>query len=128
MSYNRNVIIIIPEALKQVGNTIAKALDPDSGGDKTFSRQYTDGVNTFYAVSIPCVDSFAQTVAAVISGALSLSVLVADAYASRFPGDTAPEEADCAYFLAAADIRIDAVFSEVLAEVGLTASPDDPVM
>ncbi len=121
MSYSHNVVIIIPESLQAVANAIARALDPDTGGAKTFTRLYTDGADNFFATSTPCVESFAATVQAIVDGQFPLFALVSQTYVTRWPEETPPSAEDCAAFVAAAVIRIDEPLVDVLTELGLAA-------
>jgi len=116
------IIMIIPAPLLVVGNAIGRALDPDTGGDKTFSVPLSaDGSEpaTHYAASTAAAESFVQTVQAVRGGQADLAALVAADYAARWPGLTPPTAGECSAFLATAVIAVDRLWGETLEDVGL---------
>lgn len=116
------VIMIIPAELLESANAIARALDPDTGGDRTFSVPLSaDGSEpaTHYAASTAAAESFVQTVLAVTAGQAELAALVAGDYAARWPGLAPPAAEACTAFLAAAVIVVDRSWGEVLEMAGL---------
>jgi len=141
MSYTDKVTIVIPIALVNIANKIAKGLDPDEAGEKTFQVQYGDGTtNTHYVAEIPCKPVFSQTVQLVLNGTLQLSQVVQQGYlkeektytedangdlvetvtySDRWVGLAPPTDAECSQFMTDAVIRINTPLQSVLDELGL---------
>ncbi len=120
MSWPHRVQMIVPIALIDTANAIGRALDPDAGGDKTFSIPLPDAANpTHYGASTAAAESFVQTIQAVMAGHISLADAVAADYAQRWPGITPPTAEQCAAFIDQATIRINVPWNDVLVETGL---------
>ena len=119
--YSHTVTIKIPAALQAAANSIAAAMDPDSGGARTFVIGYgTDAQTmTHYVAQTPARASFVQVVQGVIAGTVDLHALVAADYPARRPEEIPPTAAECVAFLAGADIRVDEDLSGLLTEWGL---------
>lgn len=95
MSYTTQITLTIPESLRAIGNAIAKAFDPDTGGDQTFNAEPTDGL---IAVTFPCVPEFADALAYFAASPEALHASVVRDYASRWPDLDPPALEDCQAF------------------------------
>ncbi len=116
------IVMIIPAALLAVGNAIGRALDPDIGGEHTFSVPLSaDGTEpvTHYGASTAAAESFVQTVQAVTTEQVGLVELVAADYAARWPGLAPPSAEECAAFLAQTVILADTTWSDALDQAGV---------
>jgi hypothetical protein len=112
--------MIVPAALLDIANAIGRALDPDAGGDQTFSIPLPSPANpTHYGASTAAAESFVQTIQAVMAGQIALVDAVAADYAQRWPEITPPSAEQCTAFINQATIRIDVDWNDVLAELGL---------
>lgn len=123
MTYSHTVTILIPAASLNSANRIARAFDPDSGGLLTFGHANlsasgqepaTHGITHTWARQ-----EFVDLINGVNAGTLSLKTLVDDSYATRWPLETPPTQADCDAFWAGALIEIDKGWQEVLSAQGL---------
>ena len=95
MSYTTQITLTIPESLRAIANAIAKAFDPDTGGDQTFNAEAVDGV---ISVTFPCVPEFADALVFFAVSPEALHASVVRDYESRWPELTPPELEDCQAF------------------------------
>jgi len=124
MSWPHRVVLIVPAHLKNTANQIAAALDPDLGGNKTFSIPLPDvSAPTHWGAYTAAAESFVQTIQAVMSGQVSLVDAVAADYAQRWPDVIPPTAEQCAAFIDQARVRVNVPWNDVLVELDLL--PDD---
>jgi hypothetical protein len=125
MSWPHRIALIVPASLRGAANRIGRALDPDHGGDKTFSIPLPSAENpTHYGASTAAAPDFVQTVQAILTGQVDLHQAISADYAARWPELTPPTAQECADFLAQAVIRIDEPWGDVLVEMGLWVEDD----
>jgi hypothetical protein len=112
--------MIVPASLRDSANRIGRALDPDHGGDKTFSIPLPSAENpTHYGASTAAAPDFVQTVQAILAGQVDLQQAISADYAARWPELEPPTAQECAVFLTQAVIRIDEPWGDILTEMGL---------
>lgn len=123
MTYSHTVTIIIPAAIIDSANRIARAFDPDTGGLNTFGSANLS--TTGQVPATHCIthtwarQEFVDLISGVNAGTLSLKTLVDDAYATRWPEGTAPTQQECDTFWADAVIEIDEDWRAALEGQGL---------
>ena len=98
MKYDHQITITLPAALADIAASIARALDPDVGGDKSY-RLSEDGLTI--SVTTPCTEVFYMQAQAMLADPALLHAVVAQDYATRWPEFTAPTLEQCQQFLAA---------------------------
>lgn len=104
MSYTARLSITIPAALYDVACAIARALDTDSGGDKSFGPKTRLDENgdeytpSEYVASGPCHPEFAEQAITLAGNAAMLHAVVSADYATRWPDLTPPTLAECQAF------------------------------
>lgn len=96
-----------PVALIDIANAVARAIDPDTGGDKTFVLPPTKNaqgkaipVPTEITKALPFFDSFAPQVEYMLGNADALYAFVSADYATRWPDLTPPTKAEVQAFCA----------------------------
>ena len=95
-AYNHTLTLRLPVELADIAAKIGKALDPDSGGEKSFVPS-EDGLTI--STSTPCTEAFAAQAQAMLTDPAMLHYAVAQDYATRWPDLTAPTLAECTLFL-----------------------------
>ena len=111
MSYSETLTITLPAELADIAAAIGRALDPDQGGDKSFSRDITgysgEGFDRtpIYGETIscttPCEPHFLAQAEYMMLHPEALFAAVSADYATRWPDLVAPTLADCEAFCAA---------------------------
>jgi hypothetical protein len=133
MTWNHYVVLIIHIDQQSVGNAIGRSLDPDMGGDQTFTLTASADGNLPAAKTLcgtSCRESFLQTVQALTDSntplanrAAALKQMVDADYAARWPNETTPTLAECESFLSGLSVYIDTSWDEALMQAGLQAIP-----
>jgi hypothetical protein len=129
MSWNHYLVLILPIERQSIGNAIARSLDPDMGGDQTFTLTASADGNlpaTKTLCGTSCRESFLQTVQALTDSntplanrAAALKQMVDADYANRWPEEVPPTLAECEAFLADLVVYIDTGWDEALSQAGL---------
>lgn len=96
MKYDHQITITLPAALADIASAIARALDPDTGGDKSFMLS-EDGLTI--SVTTPCTEVFYAQAQAMLADPALLHAAVAYDYATRWPDFTAPTLEQCEQFV-----------------------------
>lgn len=91
----------IPESLREVANKIARAFDPDLGGDKTFDAEAVDGV---ISVSFPVGEGYGQGMLALLWMPEELLASVQRDYSVRWPDAVPPTLEEVQEFCACAEL------------------------
>ena len=106
MNYDKTLTIRVPLSLADIAANIGRALDPDTGGERSFSRQVIgtgeDGeplLGNELVCSTLCTTSFYHQALMMISDAAMLHAAVTADYAARWPDLTAPSLEDCTAFV-----------------------------
>ena len=107
MSYTHTVKIKLPVDMADIAAAIGRALDPDTGGDKSFSRDVTgadaEGLPIFgdtISTSTPCTEAFSTQAMYMLTHPEALYAAVSADYAARWVDMTAPTLAECEQFCA----------------------------
>lgn len=110
MSYSETLRITVPASLYDVACAITRALDPDTGGCKSWGpriRVDVDGnevTPSSYTTSTPCTPEFKTQALQLLQLPEALHQVVSADYASRWPDLTPPTLAECQAFCAGAVI------------------------
>jgi hypothetical protein len=126
MSYTHRLTICSPVALIDSANAIARSMDPDVGGDESFSNVRATDANAaeFVICDVWVREQFATQATAMLGNPAILHAGCAADYASRWPDLTAPTLAECQQFITLSAIHIeprsDKPLADVLAPLGLT--------
>jgi hypothetical protein len=92
--YNAQLSITVPDTLKEIAEKIGKALDPDSGGEYSFTDRGDGTIN----VTTPCTLEFKQQAEYMMAHPELLHHEIGRKYAARWPDFTAPTLAECELF------------------------------
>jgi phage-related tail fiber protein len=102
--WNHYAVLIIPIAQQAVGNRIGRALDPDIGGNQTFTLTASADGNlpaTETLCGTACRESFLQTVQSLVDNntplanrAAALKQMVDADYTARWPEEVPPTLAE----------------------------------
>ena len=93
--------------IEAIASKIGRAFDPDSGGDKSFSRDYDvdmeGGITQLDTISTaaPCTAEFAAQAQYLMGHADRLFSATQHDYATRWPDLIAPTLEECGVFIAA---------------------------
>lgn len=104
-NWNKRAVIVIPVEGLEIANKIAKAFDPDSGGDKSFGILRVGNPVTHYVCNTPLVDSMADLFSSIKSGEYLHQVCLQD-YTARWDVSDCPTLAECSWFIERAGITI----------------------
>lgn len=107
MSYDTTLSIKLPYALADIAAMIGRALDPDVGGERSFTRIvtgmdaegkpiYGDTIST----TTPCTTAFKLQAEAMLANPALLHGAVSADYSKRWEGMTPPTLAECEAFCA----------------------------
>ena len=107
MSYDTTLSIKLPAALADIAAMIGRALDPDSGGERSFTRIvtgtdaegkpiYGDTIST----TTPCTTAFKTQAEAMLANPALLHGAVSADYAKRWADLVPPTLAECESFCA----------------------------
>lgn len=111
MSYDATLTISIPNSLYDVACSIARAMDPDSGGAASYGPRtlLTAGGLSYipetYTTSTPCTSEFKQQAIAMLVDPAMLHHAVSADYAARWADLTPPTLDECAAFCSAVSIE-----------------------
>ena len=107
MSYTHTVKIKLPVAMADIAAAIGRALDPDTGGDKSFSRDVTgadaEGLPIFgdtISTSTPCTEEFHAQATYMLANPQALHAAVSADYAARWADLVPPTLKECEQFCA----------------------------
>jgi len=104
MSYDNTLTIKLPFSLADIASRIGRALDPDVGGDKSFTRIVTgqkDGKDIYgdtISMTTPCTTMFKDQARYLLANPVHLQAMVAQDYAKRWVGLKAPSLDECIVF------------------------------
>lgn len=109
--YDAQITITVPASLADIAALIGRAMDPDTGGDKSFSRDILRYENDepVYADTITCRTvcrlEFRERALAMLADPAILFYACAYDYAQRWQGHTPPTLEQCQLFVAAATVE-----------------------
>lgn len=99
-NYDHTLTLTIAPDLLLIGKTIARALDPDTGGYESFTP-VLDGENIVaYTTSTPCTASFYEQALAMLDNPAVLHRSCADDYFVRWADFDPPTLEECQQFCA----------------------------
>lgn len=113
--YTNTLTCIIPAPLGAIGAVVGRALDPDTGGDRTFvplDAEYdADGKLTkqptrLWVSDCPITAEYAQVLPYLLSTPAALLGTIQLDFAARFPDEPLPTLAECEAFCAAASVEV----------------------
>lgn len=119
----RTILIAVPVEIVGIANAIAKAIDYDVGGDRSFDTiSAADASGAEYAVTHAyCSDTLPEYLMELANSApAALHAAVTAQYAARFPDDVIPSIENCGAFLAACKIVADSALDAGLESLGLS--------
>ena len=94
-NYNHTLSITLPANLADIASAIGRALDPDSGGDKSFSPS-EDGLTI--STSTPCTEEFYAQAQYMLANPEALHSAVSADYAARWGELVVPTLDECTTF------------------------------
>ena len=97
MTYSERLIITLPAELADIAATVARSLDPDTGGEFSFATS-EDGLTI--SCTTPCEPVFKAQAEYMMLHPEALHAAVSADYATRWPDLVAPTLADCEAFCA----------------------------
>ena len=107
MSYTHTAKIKLPVDMADIAAAIGRALDPDTGGDKSFSRDITgtnaEGLPIYgdtISTSTPCTEEFHAQAEYMLTHTQALHTAVSADYAARWGEFGVPTLAECEQFCA----------------------------
>lgn len=106
-NYTERLTITVPASLADIAEKIGRAMDPDTGGERSFSRTVTgyNGEDPIYGdtlvCSTPCVPEFKAQAQLMLADPAMLHYAVSADYAARWPDHEPPTLAECEQFIAA---------------------------
>ena len=95
--YDATLSISLPAALAPIAAMIGLALDPDTGGDRSFNLS-EDGLTI--STSTPCTSAFAAQAAYMLAHPEALHAAVSADYAARWADLVPPTLEECQAFFA----------------------------
>ena len=114
-AYTHTLTCIIPAPLGAIGAAVGRALDPDTGGDRTFvplDAQYDEAGNIakeptkLWVSACPVIAELAASIPYLLADPAALLASIERDFAARFPDAPIPTLAECAEFCAAATVEI----------------------
>lgn len=103
MSYSETLTIMLPAELADIAAAIGRALDPDVGGEHSFSPS-EDGLTI--SCTTPCEPVFKSQAEYMMLHPEALHAAVAADYATRWPDLVAPTLAECEAFCAGIFVQV----------------------
>lgn len=94
--YNATLSITVPDTLKDIAAKIGKALDPDAGGEYSFTARGDGTIN----VTTPCEQQFKEQALVMMQYPTVLYEKVLEQYTTRWAELTPPTLAECELFCA----------------------------
>lgn len=94
-AYNHTLSITLPANLADIASAIGRALDPDSGGDKSFTMS-EDGLTI--STSTPCTEKFYNDAKYMLTHPEALHAAVSADYVKRWGDLVVPTLGDCHAF------------------------------
>jgi len=98
MTYSERLTITLPSALADIAASIGRALDPDAGGEHSFTLSED---KLTISCTTPCEPEFKSQAEYMMLHPEALHAAVAADYATRWPDLPCPTLADCQAFCAA---------------------------
>jgi len=95
--YDATLSITLPAALADIAKSISRALDPDVGGEDSWTLS-EDGLTI--STSTPCTNHFAAQAQYMLTHPEALHAAVSADYAARWADMTPPTLAECESFCA----------------------------
>lgn len=110
--YDSHLTITVPASLADVAAMVGRAMDPDTGGAESFSRDvigYSETGDPLYGDTITCRTvcgaAFRAQAMAMLGNPAALKALCDADYAKRWPGITPPTLEQCAAFVASVKVE-----------------------
>lgn len=113
--YTRRLTCIIQAPLGPIGVAVGRALDPDTGGDKTFvpldaeydeTGSITKEPTKLWVSNCPVIAEVAASIPYLLASPEMLLATIERDFAARFPDVPVPTLAECEAFCAAASVEI----------------------
>jgi len=98
MSYSETLTLILPASLSDIASAIGRALDPDTGGEHSFTLSED---KLTISCTTPCEPEFKSQAEYMMLHPEALHAAVSADYATRWPDLPCPTLADCQAFCAA---------------------------
>ena len=114
--YTHRLTCIIPAPLGVIGAAVGRALDPDTGGDKTFvplDAKYDEAGNItkeptkLWVSECPVIPELAESIPYLLANPGMLLASIERDFAARFPDVPVPTLAECVNFCSSAIVEID---------------------
>lgn len=120
-NYTSSIFVAIPESMLPIGAPIARAFDPDTGGDKSFEgvRATKDGV-TYAICYTPAVPATVAGLAYFQATPGALHGFVMQDYEARWGELTPPTVEECEEFRTNIVLQTGMSFAEALEASGMT--------
>lgn len=93
--YTETLTVTVPESLAEIASKIGRAMDPDRGGEDSFTN---DG-NGLLICRTPVKPFFKEQAFAMLQNAAYLHAACAQDYATRWPDLVPPTLAECEAFV-----------------------------
>lgn len=100
--YDSHLTITVPASMADVAAMVGRAMDPDTGGDKSFTLDESGETVTCRTV---CRPEFRVRAMAMIGNARLLHMACQSDYLARWPGATMPTLEQCEAFVALAKVE-----------------------
>jgi hypothetical protein len=104
MSYDNTLTIKLPVSLADIASRIGRAIDPDVGGERSFTSivtGYADSKPVYgdtISMTTPCTTAFKLQAEYMLANPEALHAAVAADYAARWADLTPPTLAECQAF------------------------------
>jgi hypothetical protein len=125
-NYTHRVCICSPVSIKGIANEIGRALDPDTGGNKSFdSVTGSTEENEYVICDVIATTEFAQSAETMLGNPDILFYVVSQDYLARWSDLVPPSLEDCQTFLTSSKIVIEERgkdLQSLLSEIGITLS------
>lgn len=109
MNYTRTMILTVPVALIDVANKLAKAFDPDSGGEHTFqlpTSEESSVVQETVSASTPITEQLYEVAHYLLADAATLHASTLLDYETRWPDLTPPTLEEVVAFCDAVTVEL----------------------
>ena len=97
-NYDHRLILTLPADMLDIGRSIARALDPDTGGYESFTPDTVEGNIVSYTADTPCTEQFYQGALYMLDNPEALYQKVIDDYSARWGDLVPPTLEDCQLF------------------------------
>ena len=99
-NYEHRLVLTLPVDMLDIGRSIARALDPDTGGYESWTPVLDGETIVAYTTSTPCTASFYEQAMAMLDNPAMLHYAVTQDYAARWGDLTPPTLEECQQFCA----------------------------